>query len=433
MKGISDPFEEELKQRLQRYEEEPQRDLWTHIAPQILPVSSKSVSSRWKWILSFIALVTPVIMGYLQNELKGNSLFNHISKTTTVTESLATSLLNVTSSSSHHSKELKASPSTSTEPLSEVAREDNQGDAQQRWSTSGTHHTNNHHQNLNVSQRNPKLLPVIADGDQVAGSNFFLKEVNEKQYTATTYSAHTSVQPPPQLNAVGTKPTSTIVQERKRPRKYAVYIIAMPTFGYQRIESNVNDIMFIESIKRIPAFSIKRLGVRAEIGVEYKLSPRMKVFGGLLYYQRKQTIDFTEKQVDSLRITGANGEVTVEPVFKSANKSIEYELKNIGLQAGLNYELSRKKFLHVLGTGIELHKPLNKAAFHEISMGFGQKPDYYVFYNLYYRLQYPSEGRLRAVLQPSLNYSLYIHQNWNAPFYVKPYGLGLHVGCTYSF
>jgi hypothetical protein len=48
-------------------------------------------------------------------------------------------------------------------------------------------------------------------------------------------------------------------------------------------------------------------------------------------------------------------------------------------------------------------------------------------------LQYPSEGRLKAVFQPTLNYSFYINQNLNAPFYVKPYGLGLNVGVTYNF
>jgi hypothetical protein len=39
----------------------------------------------------------------------------------------------------------------------------------------------------------------------------------------------------------------------------------------------------------------------------------------------------------------------------------------------------------------------------------------------------------QSFFQPTLNYSFYINQNLNAPFYVKPYGLGLNLGFTYNF
>jgi len=94
-------------------------------------------------------------------------------------------------------------------------------------------------------------------------------------------------------------------------------------------------------------------------------------------------------------------------------------------------DLSKRKFLQLIGTSIEFHKALNKSGSEKLQ-DFSN-PSAYVFYNLYYRLQYPSEGRLRVVLQPTLNYSFYINQNLNAPFYVKPYGLGLNFGFTYNF
>ncbi len=153
----------------------------------------------------------------------------------------------------------------------------------------------------------------------------------------------------------------------------------------------------------------------------------------LVYYQRKQTINYTQKQVESTDVTeGPDGQIIVVPVYTYVDKSFEYELKNLGVQVGVSYELSRRKLLQTLGTGFEFHMALNKLESSQVPE-FTNNPSAYVFYNLYYRLQYPAEGRLRAVFQPTLNYSFYINQNLNAPFYVKPYGLGLNLGFTYNF
>ncbi len=223
-------------------------------------------------------------------------------------------------------------------------------------------------------------------------------------------------------------------RSEKAHHKFNVYFTAMPTIGYQRVESNQNDNLIIQSIKQIPAFSTSRLGVRMELGAETPISKRMKVFAGLLYYQRKQTIDYVEKRVENTTIiAGPDGEVMLNPQFKYENKSFQYELRNVGVQIGLNFQLSKNKFLQIVGTGIEFQVALNKLNESDKIQGFTTNPSAYVFYNLYYRLQYPAEGRLKAIFQPTLNYSFYIDQNLNAPFYVKPYGLGLNLGVTYNF
>ena len=225
----------------------------------------------------------------------------------------------------------------------------------------------------------------------------------------------------------------TIIPE-KRHNRFDIYFTIMPTFGYQRIKSNSTDNIIIESIAKISAFSMDRLGVRAELGVEDPITEKIKVFGGLVFYQRKQTIDYTERQVESTEVTqGPDGEIIIVPKFANVQKSFEYDVQNLGLQVGVIYQLSKKKLLQTMGTGFEFHVALNKLNQNEQIPEFTNNPSAYVFYNFYYRLQYPAEGRLKAVFQPTLNYSFYIDQNLNAPFYIKPYGLGLNVGCTYNF
>jgi hypothetical protein len=220
---------------------------------------------------------------------------------------------------------------------------------------------------------------------------------------------------------------------RRESGPLSIYFTAMPTLGYQKLEANPSDNVIVESFEKLSNFSSKRLGVRAEIGAEYALTPRVKAFGGLLYYQRKQTISYTERVSTGFKEYMSGDTLTLDPQFALEDRSFEYELRNLGVQLGVNYVLRKKTFLHVAGTGIEFHKALNKLPEAQKELGFTSQPSTYVFYNLYYRVQYPAEGRLKAIFQPTFNYSLFLNRDMHAPFYVKPYGLGLNLGVTYSF
>jgi hypothetical protein len=224
----------------------------------------------------------------------------------------------------------------------------------------------------------------------------------------------------------------TSANKKKESRPYNLYFTAMPTLGYQRVESNSKDKFIIESIDKLATFSSERLGLRAELGIELPVKKRINFFAGVLYYQRKQTIGYTEKQVSGTDVhVDPDGNIVVLTEYDYVHKTFEHQLKNIGVQVGFNYTLSKTKFLQTVGTGIEFHYALNKLV--QDTPVVTNNPTAYVFYNLYYRLQYPSDGRLKAVAQPTLNYSFYIDENFNAPFYVKPYGLGFNIGATYNF
>jgi hypothetical protein len=449
MKNMPDQFENEMKQRLQHYEEEPQKDLWNGIAPHIASAGAKSASWKWLLMLSVIMSLVPLLTSSINDEQNGEILRRESQ------ESIIQGPANPLVLSMNNNKKVSVLIVTDFKVLKDQTSTIKAESTVDQVRTNSILVDNNSmvkQISAIMLKKNFHSVGVPASIVSTIHDNFFpqkgIEELTVNDLGATEVmgaeivipesadSVDTKEEVPNLTEEIKKEVSADIVHEkikRGSVRKTSIYILAMPTFGYQRIESNQNDNIIIESIKRIPAFSTKRLGVRIEIGAEYKLTPRLKAFGGLLYFQRKQKIDYTEKQVDSLVIHGNDGEVTIEPVFKQMDKSIEYELKNIGIQVGLNYAIKQKVFLHQFGIGIELQKPVNKENGTAISQGFGQKPDYYVFNNLYYRLQYPSEGRLKAVLQPSLNYSLYINENLNAPFYVKPFGLGLHFGCTYNF
>jgi hypothetical protein len=307
--------------------------------------------------------------------------------------------------------------------------------------TSGTKENNT---STSSSRASANQGTVTAQAEKPQQLKAQAASANENQGDASNISPTTSAEvlkdsinnnagDKPVIKAVASKEEVTN-EKQKSDRKLSLYFTAMPTLGYQRIEANQNDNVFVESVSKVSNFSAKRLGIRAEIGVEYALTQKFRMFGGILYYQRKQTIDYVERvPVNDVIENPVDTVVVIQPEFTSQARTFEYELRNLGVQLGVNYVLKEKKFLHTIGTGIEFHKALNKLPAEQQRLGFHSNPSTFVFANVYYRLQYPAQGRLRAVFQPTFNYSLYLNQDMNAPFFVKPYGLGLNVGLTYHF
>jgi hypothetical protein len=503
MKNTHDPFDDELKNRLERYSEEPDDKLWSGISSNIESVQPGTPWTKW------ISMGTPVILAVgvliyfaLRNstievpiDKASSSLTNVVNPEDEKKENSATDQTQGSGESSVADQQLAqgnsgasnsaGNSSSSTSPAysqnqpttrssNRTARSDNRQPETQRQEDQIA---DDHHQ-LTQQSREVKNAAGELNGDRHALTNPVNKDQSEEhdgdamdvtsqgslakeaERTDSAKGNNTLVDNSPKLaerNAAATVADSAELQiadnrippqqsakekempeepKTRVPRKISLYFIAMPTLGYQRIEANQADNVFVESISKVSNFSTKRLGIRAELGAEYSLSKRIKVFGGLLYYQRKQTIDYVERVVSNDVVespTDSDSVFTVEPEFASEQRTFEYELKNIGVQLGINYVIREGKFLHTAGTGIEFHKGLNKLSEAQRNLGFGSSPSTYVFYNFYYRIQYPAQGRLRAVFQPTFNYSLYLDKDMNAPFYVKPYGLGLNLGVTYHF
>lgn len=451
MKNTHKSFYEELKRRLRNYAEEPDNDLWKGIVPYIASVSREPDWIVWVTRLSIvvIALSTAVFIIFRQDAVTTQSV---IIKNQMIMPdspgSPAIDTLEVSVTSDSHSPLQSFSSNLFKNPI-----------------VISDHDT--------VDSKTPPVPLTLLRAELQWKKTIPSLPVNtdtrsRHNETAAAVSTDTPTQnaisPKPDKQAVFTKhpaeqqesSASKKTNEKKKP--FSLYFTAMPTFGYQRIESNSTDNLFIESIKRIPAFSADRLGVRLEAGAEVPLSKRWTIFGGLLYFQRQQTIEYIERQTENLMNgsapdTGDPGRsLDAIPQYRYVEKSVDYELKNAGLQLGFNYHLwadrknpvgtaaivsskgvniPRRKFVHVLGSGIEFHKALNRPDALMQAEQFTD-PSSFIFFNLYYRMQYPDAGRLRAVLQPTFNYSLYINETFNAPFYVKPYGLGLNFGATYN-
>lgn len=202
-----------------------------------------------------------------------------------------------------------------------------------------------------------------------------------------------------------------------------LYFLVMPTLGYQEVKPLKNDNIFIESVEKLSAFSPKRLGIRGEIGFEKAFVSGWAVNAGALFYQRKQTISYQyneSTQVEVVQVPGETISYAVKP--QTLSSTFEYEVRNIGMLVGASYSIAGKKFTQRVGMSGELHKALSG----EISSNH-----LYLFANAYYRVSTRLSHRFDLMFQPTFNYSLQVDDRLNAPFYVKPYGLGLNFGVYY--
>jgi hypothetical protein len=209
-----------------------------------------------------------------------------------------------------------------------------------------------------------------------------------------------------------------------------LYALVMPTFGYQAIEPLKNDNVLVQSLQKVSAFSGKRLGIRAEIGYEKFLSQKLAVQFGLLYFQRKQTISYSFSSTEQIEVDHSSTD-SLSYIVKMTKQhaTFEYELKNIGVLAGISYTTRTGRFVHRIGLASELQKSLVKRKQSEL---VGQQ-GMYLFGDAYYRLVYPMSKHFDLMLQPTLNYSLKVDDRIDAPFYVKPYGIGLNFGAYFHF
>lgn len=246
-------------------------------------------------------------------------------------------------------------------------------------------------------------------------SKGYLLEENEPKIEIQTVRLKTEV--------VNQKITHVKNKKSFEERKFTLYFQGMPTLNYNRYEANSRDNQLISDIKKLPSISLDRIGIRLETGLMFDLSPRVNVFGGILFLKQNQVISYITNEVDSLSGVQQGDDVVIVPHYSNEEYKYSYGLINIGAQLGLTYKINSERFNMAIGTGVELHKSIK----HKADEGF-EMPDKYLFYNIFYRIEYPKEKRFRFMAQPTFNYSINLTKKLDAPFFVKPYGLGLNLG-----
>ena len=341
---VMDEFDDELSKRLKQFSPEPRESLWDSISERI-ETEAREVRLHKKMRIGWIFIFSSILIGGFYYFVSLDSDRN--SSITTIGEKRELT--------NHTPSDVARKPNEVLPQLSLQKKLDSQkieGVHLQENKISFESNTSINFEieestATNGQESNPGDIPInqieIAPTNQSRMNEVALDSNNNLTPVKTTM-----------VKKIEQQPDNNLEKKRNRPN---VYFTIMPTLGYQRIEPNSQDNLIVESIDRVSAFSTDRLGVRAELWSRYPVKNRFNIFGGLVYFQRHQTIGYMEKTAGNTEIL-PNGEIISE--YNYEHRTFDYEVRNLGLQIGVNYQLAKRKFLQTLGTGIEFHLALNK-------------------------------------------------------------------------
>lgn len=460
MNDLPDDMDDNLRERLQNYSEEPDQDLFAKIDGNIR--QKMSLQERLSY---FQDDVDEVVWSNVQSQLVVNDFVRWLDWSGRVFATLSFLLLSyalypeqikseqaITKSGTeiHNSKALvdnraevvakedgklalsleaeerstnilNLTQSRTTVTEATHVNEDEEGRRSGRLITSQYNPKGNKKSSTIIVEANDNRIPIEDSGSTTA---YLENETTDDEDSLKIEAEPSTVVKNPQVES-----SKDDARKEKRIRKpKGLYLLVMPTLGYQQISPLHDDNILIESIEKVSAFSPKRLGVRGEIGFEKALSKKLTLNVGVLYFQRKQTITYNYRNTEEFSVDQISSDsLSYQVNLRQQSATFNYDLKNVGVVAGLNYTFRTKRFEQRIGVGAELHRSLRKPDIENPATST------YLFGDVYYRLSYPVSQRFDLMFQPTLNYALRIHEQIDAPFYVKPYGLGLNFGAYYRF
>jgi hypothetical protein len=423
MKTLREPFDDELKEWLRNYVEAPDDLLWKEIVGSIEPGKP---TGGWTINQNIIRLFMILMVVGINHSATNFAQFPNQENSKPETEkSTSSHSLNLACSDLDISHLSKIKSGKMAEKSGLTVNLQNTRTLKESISNDSPKPKFPHHGNNKPIELAFAELPSLGTGEKMA----------------------TKIQKRGAQSSQSASAKSRKIFSIKHP---TLYFLVGPVGTYQQIRPNRQDKIIIERGTGSGTFSQNRVGTRVDFGLQWPLTDKLKVYGGLVYFQQKQTFNYIERTLDTAVAVSGSLSGTIVDVLqnKLSNKSFEHETRNLGIPIGFNYLLSKtvskridsetgliskskraKRFLHWVGFGAEYQIAIGK------TNGTNNfiSPTTYLFGNIFYRIQYPDEGKLRFLIQPMINYSLLVNQNSNSSFYIKPYNASLNFGFTYDF
>ncbi len=217
-------------------------------------------------------------------------------------------------------------------------------------------------------------------------------------------------------------------ERKSRDKKLmSFYLSATPGLGFYKISPNKNDNVELTSLKSKGIFSPDRLGLSIDIGMSKKLLKNMEWFGGLTYYQQKQSIVYTYVSDEVVNIESEEGsDYTLSPGIKS--RRVNYAMQNAGISSGLLYTVKRAALIHQAGFGLQYHYGLSEW---KSENDVQNKSQFYLMIQFLYRLKWKTSDHLQVYIQPQYSHGINGQDDNHQVFRIKPSRAGIGIGVIY--
>ncbi|HEY5749081.1 MAG TPA: hypothetical protein VIU12_23595 [Chryseolinea sp.] len=260
-----------------------------------------------------------------------------------------------------------------------------------------------------LSIKDPRIKPIVSDSSQ-------------QEEILTTLSKGEAT------GAAGQK--TPYNRPQKKRAGISFYALFSPTLSFQTATPSARDGVVIQKFKKPSMLSGDRLGLALEAGVQGRLSKKFEYFGGLSVYHQSQTLQYTYQNTGNVVIeNGVDGlSYAVKPA--TAERSVSYNMLNVGAQAGVLYTLKEHRLSHKIGVALQYQRGLTHASVDE---PYDNASSSYFNYQVLYRAEIALDNRLTFIVQPSITRTLLVNETLHLPFTLKQYRPGVSIGLSYKF
>jgi hypothetical protein len=220
--------------------------------------------------------------------------------------------------------------------------------------------------------------------------------------------------------------STVLPAQRARRKKSAVrfYALATPSLTFLNVVPSTSDAATFQKLNSPGIFSKERLSVTFEMGAQALMARRLMIFAGLSYFQKSMDLSLEQTENGSGSFT-SNGSLGFDFQPQTTTTTVQYRQQNVGATAGLAYVVRMGKIVHQMGGSLQyeygiLHRSTDK-----------KKSDNFLSYRLFYRVEYGLNERLSLFIQPTFFRSLIAHDALDGAIQVKQSRAGVGIGVVY--
>lgn len=209
-------------------------------------------------------------------------------------------------------------------------------------------------------------------------------------------------------------------EEKEKKSLARLWIEAMPTWSYRRIEPSQADGVVITAMDQQSPLASSRMGGQLGAGVSYPLGKKLQWKSGAYYWYQQQRWSYTYhngKAASYVARMEASNNISMTPQFNEQTQNVAMNLHNLGVSTGLSLQLPTKFAASALETRI--HAQYN--AIQEINS----------LLSLGYSIEAKLDENTRIILGPSVQVQLNNNQNTSPHFEEKPVSAGLQMGVIF--
>jgi hypothetical protein len=412
---------ESIRKRLQEYTEEPD-DQWENIFNAI-PKPSNSAKRSQSILIPLAAITASAILFFLPISLKDSENYNlnqqkelrGFSKPNIIVEEHSVAIEANKLNSDHRDRSVFANSMASPVSIDELT----EGSVQ------------NQERVKSINKFNEELKPVnTIPIDSISESSFIpttsLQAIASNNPDQSDSSIDKKSIAKKKLDSLKTRKKD--IQDKKKRGRSQYYALLTPSLSYYGITTQQATDGRVNGFNSKGIFNEDRMGIAIEVGIQIPLAKKLELHAGLNYYYQNQKLSYQFTHSNLLQIEKETNSFNYTITPHESIQTINYQMNNIGISAGVLYQVNQQKNLiqKLGGSFLYQHGVSTNAS------SYNNASSSYWGYQLLYRMELLlNDKRTKIFIQPNFVNLIGTREQLDAPISIQSVRAGLSVGIVF--